>query len=304
MKYNILVDGKDVTEKIIIVNDVLFVTDRAGARADSIKMMISNTSELQIEKGRSVAVKFGGFTSGNMSVDKIEPTTTNALVGAVSASTKAKKRKSYHYRKVRFFDVINDVAAETGYSVFYDGIENRFYENISRFYETPLAFLSRLCVREGYALKVDDQRIVIYDREKAEAAKSVLTITQDDILDNHIKFCDAACVTESVKVRYFNISTGAKIEHTYGIAEAGEQTVITEYVNDIAEAERFAKNYSREANKNCITVSALIPLNTDIAATSNIEFNGFGRYDGKYSIEELTHCPTAEQTKITARKIS
>lgn len=305
MQYNIIVDGVDVTEQLEILDDTLFVTDRAGAQADNIKMLINSSSDLQINKGQAITVKFGGYTSGRMTVDKISPTTKNALVEAVSASARAKKKRSRHYRKVRFFDVINDVALETGFSVLYTGaIENRFYENISRWFETPLAFLNRLCIREGYGLKVDDNRVIVYNKDSAEAAKSVLTITQDSPIDNIVKFQETACVTEAVKVQYFDLKTGNKIEHTTGINEAGEQTVITEYVNDIAEAERFSKGYSREKNKNCITALALIPINTDIAATSNIDFSGFGRYDGKYHIEELTHCPLTEQTKIIARKIS
>jgi phage protein D len=305
MQYNIIVDGVDVTERLEIVNDTLFVTDRAGAKADNMKMLVSNMSDFQLQKGQRIAVKFGGFTSGNMTVDQISPNTLNALVEAVSSSAKAKKKRSRHYRKVRFFDVINDVALETGFSVFYIGsIENRYYENVSRWCETPLAFLNRLCIREGYGLKVDDSRIIVYEKRSAEAVKSVLTITQGDLINNQIQFIDNTCVTEAVKVQYFDLKTGNRIEHTAGIEEAGEQTEITEYVSDIAEAERFARGYSAEKNKNCTTVIALIPINTDIAATSNIDFEGFGRYDGKYHIEEITHCPIAEQTKITARKIS
>lgn len=305
MEYNIIIDGVDVTDRLDILNDTLYVTDRAGAQADSIKMLINSASDFQISKGQYMTVKFGGFTSGKMTVDKISPTIKNALVEAVSASTRAKKRRSRHYLKVRFFDIVNDVAIETGFSVFYtDEIKNRYYENVSRWFETPLAFLNRLCIREGYALKVDDNRIIIYDRAKAEAADAVLTITQSSVIDEIVKFQDTSCVAEAVKVQYFDLNKGNKIEYTAGIEEAGEQTVITEYLQDIAEAERFSKNYLKEKNKNCTTALALIPLNTNLAATSNIEFLGFGRYDGKYSIEEITHCPTNDQTKITARKIS
>lgn len=305
MKYNIIVDGVDVTDRIQIIDDVLYATDRAGAKADNIKMLVGSSSDFNIRNGQSVAVKFGGYTSGNMTVDKISPTTQNAVVEAVSASAKAKKKKSRHYSKVRFFDIINDVALETGFSVYYNGtIENRYYESVSRFCETALAFLNRLCIREGYALKVDDNRIIIYDKDSAEAAKSVLKITQETAIGNNVTFKDTSCVTESVRVQYFDLAKGSKIEYTAGIAEQGEQTVITEYVNDLAEAERFSKGYIREANKNCITAVALIPINTDIAATSTVDFVGFGRYDGKYFIEEVTHCPIAEQTKIVSRKIS
>jgi phage protein D len=268
-------------------------------------MIINSASDFQVQKGQTMTVKFSGYTGGKMSVDKISPTTKNAVVEAVSAPAKAKKRRSRHYRNVRLFDVINDVATETGFSVFYyENIVNWFYENVSRWNETPLSFLNRLCTREGYGLKVDDYRIIIYDKDTAEAKDSVLTITQADTIDNIVKFQDVSCVTESVRIVYFDVNTGYKIEYAAGIEEAGEQTVITEYVKDVSEAERFSRGYLRDKNKYCTTAIALIPINTEIAATSNITFEGFGRYDGKYSIEEVTHCPITEQTKISARKIS
>lgn len=304
MEYKIIVDGVDVTDKITVVDDVLYAHDRAGAMADNIKLLSDNSSPFQFSKGQNIALNFNGYATGRMVVDKIEAGTQKAVVGAVSTTAGAKKKQSRHYRKVRFFDMINDVATATGFSVFYQGgVENRYYENVTRWCETPLAFLNRLCVREGYGLKIDDQRIIIYRKESAEGSPSVLTITQADVIGNQVAFRDSANATQSVTVRYFDLATGRNIEYTAETPDNGEQITVIEYVQDAAEAERFAKNYLTERNKNSTTATALIPINTDIAATSVITFDGFGRYDGRYFVEELAHCPLTEQTKITARKI-
>lgn len=304
MDYKIIVDGVSVEDNITIVDDVLYAYDRAGAMADNIKLLADNASSFQLAKGQHITVKFNGYTTGEMVVDKVEAGTRNASVGAISTTAGAKKKQSRHYRKVRFFDIINDVATATGFSVFYQGgVENRYYENVTRWCEAPLAFLNRLCVREGYGLKIDDQRIIIYCKESAEAAEPVLTITQADTIGGHVAFRDAASVTQAVTVRYFDLNAGRNIEFTAQIPDDGEQITVVEYVQDAAEAERFAQNYLAEKNKMSTTATALIPINTDIAATSVITFDGFGRYDGNYFIEELAHCPLTEQTKITARKI-
>ena len=304
MEYKIIVGGLDVTDKITIVDDVLYAFDRAGAMADNIKMLVDNASAFQPAKGQSVAVKFGGYDTGRMAIDKVDAVTRNAVVGAVSTTAGAKKKVSRHYRKVRFFDMVNDVATATGFSVFYQsGVENRLYESVTRWCESPLAFLNRLCVREGYGLKIDDQRIIIYNKRTAESARPVLTITQADTIDGQVAFRDAANTTKSLTVRYFSLSERRNIEYTAEIPDDGEQITVVEYLQDGAEAERFAKNYLTERNKSSTTATALIPINTDIAATSIITFNGFGRYDGNYFVEELCHCPLTEQTKITARKI-
>jgi phage protein D len=304
MDYKIIVDGADVTDKITVVDDVLYANDRAGAMADDTKLLVDNASAFQLEKGQSVTVSFNGYTTGEMVIDKVEAGTRNASVGAISTTAGAKKKRSRHYRKVRFFDIINDVATDTGFGVFYQGgVENRLYESVTRFCETPLAFLNRLCIREGYGLKIDDRRIIIYCKEFAEAALPVMTITQADSIGGRVAFRDAANTTQSVTVRYFDLLQNRNIEYTAEIPDDGEQITVVEYVQDAAEAERFAKNYLLDRNKSSTIATALIPINTDIAATSVITFDGFGRYDGKYFVEELAHCPLTEQTKITARKI-
>jgi phage protein D len=304
MDYKIIVDGQNVTDKITIVDDVLYTFDRAGAMADNIKLFADNASPFQPAKGQSVTVVFNGYTTGRMVVDKVDAGTRNAVVEAISTTAGAKKKASRHYKKVRFLDIVNDVATATGFSVFYQGgVENRLYESVTRWCESPLAFLNRLCVREGYGLKIDDQRIIIYDKRSAESAQSVLTITQADTIDGHVAFRDAANITQAVTVRYFDLNAGRNIEFTAQTPDDGEHITVVEYVHDGAEAERFAKNYLTERNKNSTTATALIPINTDIAATSVITFNGFDRYDGDYFVEELCHCPLTEQTKITARKI-
>ena len=304
MDYKIIVDGADVTDKITVVDDVLYAFDRAGAMADDVKVLVDNASAFQLSKGQNMTVSFNGYTTGKMVVDKVEAGTRNASVGAISTTAGAKKKRSRHYRKVRFFDIINDVATETGFDVFYQvGVENRLYESVTRFCETPLAFLNRLCVREGYGLKIDDQRIIIFCKESAEAAESVLTITQADTIGGNVAFRDASNTTKSVTVRFFDLNAGRNIEHTAEIPDDGEQITVVEYVQDAAEAERFAKNYLLDKNKSSTIATALIPINTDIAATSIITFDGFGRCDGRYFVEELAHCPLTEQTKITARKI-
>ena len=304
MDYKIIVDGKDVTSGVNIVDDVLYAFDRAGAMADDVKMVVDNASPFQFAKGQSVTVKFDGYATGEMVVDKVEAGTRNASVGAISTTAGAKKKQSRHYRKVRFFDIINDVATATGFSVFYQGaVENRLYESVTRWCETPLAFLNRLCVRVGYGLKIDDKRIIVYCKESAETETPVMTITQADTIGGCVAFRDAASVTQALTVRYFDLNTGRNIEYTARIPDDGEHITVVEYLHDAAEAERFAKNYLAEKNKMGTTATALIPINTDIAATSVIAFDGFGRYDGNYFIEELAHCPLTEQTKITARKI-
>lgn len=301
MEYALILNGENITEKLKVKE--LFVSDASGAKADRIKMQIINTRDIDITHGQRLTAKFGGYTSGNMTVDEFVCGTATSRVGAISSPKGAKKPKTRHYMKVRLFDIVNDVATETGLSVYYIGITNHFYENVTRFEETPLAFLNRVCVREGYSLKIDDGRIVLFDKTRSENAATVLTVTPTDIIDNRILFSENPNLVSSVTVQYYDSENQIVISHTAHSGYEGEDKIITEYLSSIAEAERFSQGYVRELNKNAVTVSGFIHINTDIAATNNIECNGFGRFDGKYFIEEITHDPINELTKFTARKL-
>ena len=301
MEYTLLLGGVDITEKLKVQE--LFVSDASGAKADRIKMQIINTADAEISRGQRLTAKFGGYTSGNMIIDEFLCGTATSRVGAISCPKDAKKQKTRHYMKVRFFDIVNDIATETGLSVFYDGVSNFLYENVTRFNETALAFLNRLCIREGYSLKIDDLRIIIFDKAKAERSQSVLTVKPTDIVENKILFSENPNLVASVTVKHYNSNDQVVISRTAHSGFDGENKVIREYCATIAEAERFANGYVREMNKNAVTVTGFIKLNTAIAATNNIECNGFGRFDGKYFIEEITHDPINELTKFSARKL-
>lgn len=277
-------------------------TDRQGAQADDSKFVILNDANINIEKGNSLEFSFGGYKSGKMYIDTISSNTTTTLIGAISVPLGAKVKRTRHWLKVRLFDIVNDVAINCGISVFYQGVKNHFYENVTQFQETDLAFLNRICTREGYALKVDDNRIVIYDKAVVEQAKAVITISQNKVINNRIDFSDNPNGVRSVTVKYFDGEKLITYTATKG-AKFGEDIVINEYVSEGAEAERFAKGYLDALTQNDITVDALISINDGIAAGSCVEITDFARFNGKYFVYECYHDPDSEQTRICGRKI-
>ena len=64
MDYKIFIDGKETKAS---VKDIK-ITDRQGAQADEIKLIVLNSANLIVEKGQFLECSFGGFRSGNTSV--------------------------------------------------------------------------------------------------------------------------------------------------------------------------------------------------------------------------------------------
>lgn len=297
MDYEVLLNGKKIDNSIIKDTQV---TDRYGAQSDDIKIVLLNNTSIEVQKGYTLECSFGGFRSGKMNVDRIPSSTTSSVLGAISAPICAKEPKTRQWNKVRLFDIVNDIAVNCGISVYYQGVENHLYESVTQFRENDLAFLNRLCIREGYSLKIDDNRLIIYKNSVVEALPSVGTIGFNDVISNRIVFAENPNTVRSVTAKYF---ADRLISYTAIKGNLGEGRVITEYLANNAEAERFAKGYLETYTQNNFTVDALIPINDGIAAGSNLDFEGFSRYDGKYFITECCHNPDKDQTRVIGRRI-
>lgn len=297
MEFNTLFENEKINAEIL----KLQITDRQGAQADEITLEILNGDIEGIERGRSLEGNFGGFKSGKMYIDKISGTTRRTRIGAVSVPVSAKEKHTRHWLKVWLFDIVNDVATNIGISVFYQGVENRYYENVTQHQETDLAFLNRLCIREGYALKIDNGRAVIYGKAMLEASEAIATIKNaGDVIDDRIAFSENPNMVQAVTVKYF---ADRLISYTATSGTMGARLTVREYVGDGAEAERFAKGYLKYFTENDVTVDALIPINDGIASGNCVKFEGYSRYDGKYFITECCHDPKNKQTRLCGRKI-
>ena len=296
MEYNVFIDGKEVKLKTKEIE----IADRQGSQADSIRVHILNDPTLQIDRGSRIECSFGGFKSGRMNIDSIGSTSTNTYIGAISSPLGVKKKRTRHWLKVRLFDVVNDVAANSGLSVFYYGVENFLYENVTQYRETDLAFLNRLCEREGYALKIDDNRMVIYNKALVEVGNITKKIGFGDVVSNRIRFSENPNKVRSVTVRYFS---DRLISYTAGSGISGEDLIVYEYVANEAEAERFAKGYYAKATENDTTVDVIVPITDGIAAGNIVEFEDFARFNGRYFVTECHHDPENNHTRIKGRKV-
>ncbi len=299
MEFKTFIEGKTLDARI----ERIQITDKQGAQADDLRIEIVNDDHEGIERGGILEGIFSGYKSGKMHIDKISSTTRRTLIGAISAPVSAKEKRSRHWRKVRLFDIVNDVAVECGISVYYENVTNHYYENVTQHNESSLAFLNRLCIREGYSLKIDDDRAIIYDIESAEACSPAFTIgagQKIEVINDTISFSENPNMVRSVTVKHY---ADRLISCTAESGTLGERVTKREYVGNEAEAERFARGYLRHYTQGDTTVDALIPINDGIASGMCVEFAGYGRYSGKYFISECCHDPKNEQTRICGRKV-
>ena len=215
--------------------------------------------------------------------------------------------KNRAWEKTKLSVIAGDVAKEAELELFYDAEDDPVLDRAEQSEQTDLSFLMKLCKDAGLALKVSDEKILIFDMEKYEQADAVATITKGKTAI--ISFDASSTIHDIYKachVKSQSTKTEEQIEYTFAAPdkEEGLTLEVNEKVESIAEAEKLAKKKLREKNQEEVTLSMSLPGSFDLLASNTVEVSGFHFYDGKYIIKKSSHSISTSGyvTKIELRR--
>lgn len=304
MNLNINYNGADITDSVDLESCVLY--DRYGGLLDNIKMVINDKdikwSKYKVKKGDKIIIKTDGYSTGAMYIDKFDEKDERFIIDATSLKSSKKVVKSKAWSNVRLSEILNDCAGNNGLKLKTYGISDHTYESLVRIQKTDLEFTSKICQREGYSVKVDNDCLVVFNEKYMESQNSNLTITPDDVRYNYDFSQSGNCVS-SVTVSCYNITKGMIKYTAVDRNIVGSSKVITEKVSSQAEAMRFAYGHLRNYNKNHIIGRMQIPYNAGISGGTVLKADGFGDYDGNYIVTEVAHNVKREFTSIKIRRV-
>lgn len=195
--------------------------------------------------------------------------------------------------------ILGDVAASAGLTLLYDA-PDFVYDRVNQEKETDLAFAKRIAKREGLAIKVTDNQLVVYSELMYEAKGAVSTITrgEEDIQDYDFKESAAEEQYKIVEVSYLDNKTKKPIKYTYEVpgVKEGPTLKINKRATSLDEAKRWAQAEARNKNKG--SKSAKITLMGDEKLVQGVTVNvaNFGAFDAKYFIESSSHKVTSGYT--------
>lgn len=298
---NIIYEGIDISTSV--QPTTLQITDNAGGKPDSIRVVFSDTEGLWSKwgpkKNDTLQIIDGSFDSGIMYIDEIALFAGSIQIKALSIPQTAKTARSQGWSNVRLLEIATQIAIRHGFSLQTYNLTNHFYERVDQMEEADLFFLAYRCMMEGYALKINNNQLVIFN-ERAEEQKAVnqnAIIRSADMhgaFDFKTKSTDiyGKCIVKSHQIK--GEFTDASI---YG--PTLKQNVYVSYQD---EANRWAKGFLRSMNKFETFGSFSINLNTKFAAGIPIQIKDVGLFDGKYFVERLIHDLINNRTKLLVRK--
>lgn len=311
-KVRITYDGKDISEDLTPYLKGFDFNDVMDGEADDLTITLEDMAELWEsdwlpEKGAilKAAIILSDWQEegereldiGQFEVDEIELSGPphEVKIKAVSVpdnNTLRGVERSRSWEKVKLSKICNDIAAEAGMELFYDVDKDPKLDRAEQTEESDLEFLLRLCKENGYALKVSDNKIIVFDIVSYEAKEPIGDIEREksNLLTYNIT-SKTREVYKACHVKYNNTKKGIVIEHTFttDADKKGKTLEINEQVEDIAEAERLAKKKLREKNSSEVSVSLSMMGNIELLAGSTVNLKGFHAFDGKYIITKGSH---------------
>ena len=309
----VVIESKDVSK---VINEFLksFDYDEAVSNeADKASISLNDVKELWIgdwfpKKGAKANVSivvnnwYGGegkseFSLGTFEIDELKnsfpPAEAQIKLNSIPNNSEIRNvDRSRSWEKVLLSKIAKDVADGAKMELFYDTKEDPIIERAEQSEKSDLQFLRKLCTDKGLALKVTDNKIVIFDFEKYESQPPIEIYIKGE--SRIIKF-DATSklnqVYQACQVTYKHGKKKEKIEAVYKDESKSEGLTlkINQKVESKEEAERLAKKKLREKNKEENKLSLIVVGNIGLSAGLTIEIKGFHVHDGKYLINKLKH---------------
>ena len=296
--------GKKLDEKIQERITSFTYTDIASGASDSVSLTLENIDKKWLnawfpEKGSTITVKLvvknweksgkkRTFTCGTFVIDDISfsgrPLTATIGAVAVPADTGFKAtKKSKTWEDVTIEQIASKVAETAGIKLYYNAPTIKINE-IEQSKETDSSFLYSLCAKYGLAMKVYNQKLVIFDEEEYEKKQRIVTVDEKDMATWNFNTTVDGTYT-GVKLTYTKPSSNKTTSVTVGTSER-----LYEYdaqVDSQYDAELQAKARLRSENKKAKTMEMKIMANEEVIASTIIKVTGLGKANGLYYVDQV-----------------
>lgn len=321
-KLTLIYEGTDISPDI--EPDLLSFefSDKESGESDEISITLKDEHELWHTdwfpgKGDRIKatindVDFGDLYCGQFEIDEISLSTPPTIFSIKAVSVPLVKsirrtKKSRTWEEAQLSEMVDTVADEGGLQLIYDVSNDPLYTKQIQREETDLAFLKRLCDAEGFSLKVSDTQLIVFEQKAYENKPSILTFERgtDDIKSASFK-TQAYDLYKICVCSYYDEDNEQEIKQTFRApnVDDGYELNITKVASSFAEAERWARAELRKKNKHEVTGDITFIGNIDLVAGINIDISGFGKFDGKYLIENARHTVgNGYTTQIRIRKV-
>jgi len=325
---NLVYEGVDISRDIAPFFVSLSYTDSGNGRADNLQITLADPdgrwrggwmprrgdrvrAAIELKdwyfEGVDRRLDCGIFDVDSVSYTGPEDEITISAVSYPGNSAMKNETRTRSWENVTLRQIANQIAKAAGMKLLYEMPEVT-YDRINQSEETDLAFLSSQAEREGAALKVTNDMLVLFDEQKYEKQPPVREIVrgESDILSYSFDVQTVGVSYASCEIAYTD-SKKKTIRGSFKVpgADGGPVLKLNERVASVAEANRKARAALRRANKDAQRATLELMGDYMLVQGVTVKLSGFGAFDDVYFVETARHMidRSGYRTRIELRKV-
>ncbi len=215
-------------------------------------------------------------------------------LGAISAPVDTQfmtVKHSQTWQKASVKKIAQNIADNANLALYFNSSSDPVIPFVEQSKEADAPFLTELCQRNGLAIKIYNQRIVIFNEMEYEVKSPVPTIAESDLIQWSAKTTLTDTAYDGCKIVYTDPKSHTTFTYTFKPTDKSGSKVylINETVGSLAEAEQYAKCKLRELNKKEYTLNLELPGNLELYPTQVVTIKDLGIFNGDYYIDKVSH---------------
>ena len=296
-------NGVDISESVSI--NRCWHDMYASGQSDTLQLRLNDAENLWDKwspaVGDEIRVDFDTISTGTMYVARVIPQNGIFDIFAQSAPASGFETQNKAWQKVRLLQIGEEIAKRNGLSFVSYGVEDRLYSCVLQTDESDFVFLNRRARLEGCSFLVYNKTLVLYSEAYMEAVPPTETLVVGS--DGDYKYTDrrfdlfGSCIVESgMYSGEFAADNG--VGRKYRATNIGS-------IGSAQEAQRFAKNLLRYANKGCYSGYVRSHILPGYAAASTITLSNerASSWDGTVFIDHIRNDYGTGKSKIFFRRL-
>lgn len=210
----------------------------------------------------------------------------NAISSPINTSFTLTK-KSKPWKSITTKSIAESLAKAAGIKLFYDA-DSYSIKKLEQNNESDMSFLFKLCENYNLAMKLYNEKLIIFDEIKYENKASVGTIDKSDCT-NYEPRGTLVGIYHGVIINYTNPKTNKTLTYKYILQDGKRILKLSEKADSYLDAEIKAKASLRKHNKQATTLVLTLKGDVKYLAGTCYDVTGFGKFNGKYFVDKVTH---------------
>jgi hypothetical protein len=235
--------------------------------------------------------KIGKFACGTFAVDDFSfrggpiVLSLDALALPADSSFKTTAR-SVTYEATTLKNIGQTVAGRAGISLYFEG-KNASIEKVEQSNQTDCEFYKKLVEQYGLAMKIYNDKLVIFSEADYEGKAAKATLQESDFDPGWSWNTQMVGTYTGVQYSY----TNSDKNQTFMVTAGGGDRILTcnDAADNLTEATAIALAALNNANRGTTTMSVTIKAIPGLIATDCVQIKGLKKLDGKYYIDQITH---------------